>query len=123
MSCSSGEPKVALQPKAPRRRRGERVREHVRNDAATALPEEVVALYGEAAVFTPVVDARKEVKLDLTLARPESSVREAVVTPFDDDTWYEPKRVAVKDSTVVVDADPKQQLLVVLDLGDTARNN
>jgi tyrosinase-like protein/polyphenol oxidase-like protein len=84
------------------------------------LPEEVVAFYDEVAAYRPT---RDNVRLDLTHILQKSNVEYAVLTPYDAENWYEPSRRRIDGTTITTDVTPGRDLLVILDLGDIARNN
>jgi len=88
-----------------------------------ALPEDVVPLYGEAAAFKTSAIAGKLARLDLTSLVQTSKVENVVIVPYDADTWYEPRRVALQGTVVVTEIEPGRDLIAALDLGEVARNN
>jgi tyrosinase len=92
-------------------------------DARTRLPEDVVALYDEAAVFNTRQAERRTVRLDLSSLLQQSKAEAAVAVPFDDEQWFEPQRIPLSGRTISVDVEPNRDLLVALDLGEVARNN
>jgi Common central domain of tyrosinase/Polyphenol oxidase middle domain len=87
------------------------------------LPEEVVPLYAEAAAFQTSGISAKQIRLDLASLVQQSKVEEAVIVPFDADSWYEPRRARLEGTAVVTDVEPGRDLVVALDLGEVARNN
>jgi len=87
------------------------------------LPEEVVPLYGEAAAYKTSSETKHTVRIDVRSLLKESKVEEAIVVPYDDEQWYEPVRVRLDGTEASIDVEPKRDLLVAIDLGETARNN
>ena len=108
-ACGAGEPPAELPAGA--------------GPLATAMPDDIVPLYGEVAIFkAATADGPRQ--LDLEPILQGAKVTAAVVVPFDAESWYEPKRVALRGTRVTVDgADVRRDLLVALDLGEVARNN
>jgi tyrosinase-like protein/polyphenol oxidase-like protein len=87
------------------------------------LPPEVVPLYGEAAAFKTSTGSATTLRLDVGSLVQQSKVENAVLVPFDADTWYEPRRVPLNGTEIVTPVEPNRDLLVALDLGEVARNN
>jgi tyrosinase len=102
---------------------GESVPPAMAADGRAALPEDIVALYDEVAAFQTRSPERRTVKLDLKAIIQSSKVTHAVVIPHDDESWYEPQRVAIQGTSISAAIEPNRDVLVALDLGDVARNN
>ena len=92
-------------------------------DRAT-LPESVVAIYDEAAAFK--VRAPREgtarVRLDLGFLTKGAKVERAVLVPYDDENWYEPIEVTLRDGAATAELPLNRNLLAVVDLGENVRN-
>jgi tyrosinase-like protein/polyphenol oxidase-like protein len=86
-------------------------------------PDDIVALYDEVATFNTSTPEPRTVRLDLNTIVQQSRVTHAVVVPYDNESWYEPKRVALDGTTVTATIEANRDVLVALDLGDVARNN
>ena len=91
----------------------------------TDLPEQVVPFYDEAAAFKALgtSDKKEKVDIDLAFLVQDSKIENALIVQYDQDNWYEPMPVKLAGSKLQADLQLNRDFVVVLDLGEIARNN
>jgi tyrosinase len=90
----------------------------------TALPEEVVPFFDEAAAFEvrTATEGTGRLVVDLGFLIGEREVERALLVPFDAESWYEPIPVELAQGRAAVEVPLDRDLLAILDLGEAARN-
>ena len=91
----------------------------------TELPDQIVPFYGEVAAFKPARVSSKKAKVDIDLAFliKRSKIDSVTVVPFDKENWYEPVSVKLAGTKLTAELALDRNVLVILDLGEVARNN
>ena len=91
----------------------------------TELPEEIVPFYGEVAAFKParVSPKKAQVDIDLAFLIKRSKIDSVTVVPYDKENWYEPVSVKLAGTKLQAELQLDRNVLVILDLGEIARNN
>ncbi|HUF17833.1 MAG TPA: tyrosinase family protein [Thermoanaerobaculia bacterium] len=92
---------------------------------SAALPEDLVALYGEAAAYRPTAPLSRSapLRIDVRALAGDKRVQSAIVVPYDEQYWYEPIPVRLIGNAGVAELPMDRDLVVILDLGERARNN
>jgi hypothetical protein len=91
----------------------------------TELPPQIVPFYGEVAAFKPTSSSSRKAKanIDLTSLIKTSKVENVLVVPYDKENWYEPIPAKLDGKKLQTELPLNRNILVILDLGETARNN
>lgn len=91
----------------------------------TELPEQIIPFYGEVAAFKPARTSRKTAKVDIDLAFliKRSKIQSVTVVPYDKENWYKPVSVKLTGTKLQSELQLDRNVLVILDLGEIARNN
>lgn len=91
----------------------------------TELPPQITPFYGEVAAFKPTSTSSKIAKVDIDLAFliKTSKVENVLVVPYDKENWYEPVSVKLTGKRLRTELQLDRSIIVILDLGETARNN
>jgi tyrosinase len=91
----------------------------------TELPPQIVPFYGEVAAFKPATSSSRKAKanIDLAFLIKTSKVENVLVVPYDKENWYEPVSVKLEGKKLQAELVLNRNILVILDLGETARNN
>jgi hypothetical protein len=86
------------------------------------VPDNITSLYGEVAAYQPVAGT-KQTSLDISsLTKNFEGVLQAFVVEYDSNYFYEPRQEVINNNTIPIISSDKN-FLVVLDLGEVARNN